>query len=96
MIAGKIEEFVEPGGTAAFPVVARYCGQALRTMGAASKAIIVISGLSESHENSAVHMRHTSSGQRTVKVCAEAETVTGPGRTPEMSAGTWRPRWLLE
>jgi hypothetical protein len=33
-------------------------------------------------------MRDTSSGQRTVKVCAEAETVTGPGRTPEMSAGT--------
>jgi hypothetical protein len=33
-------------------------------------------------------MRDVSSGQRTVKLSAEALTVTGPGRTPEMSAGT--------
>ena len=57
-------------------------------LGVASSAIIVIRGFSESNENSAVHMRDASSGQRTVKVAAEAETVTGPGRTPEMSAGT--------
>src|ERR1700693_5449475 len=50
--------------------------------------IFVMSGFSESNENSAVHLRDDSSGQRTVKVSAEAETVMGPGRTPEMSAGT--------
>ena len=33
-------------------------------------------------------MRDASSGQRTVMDSAEAETVIGPGRTPEMSAGT--------
>ena len=48
----------------------------------------MISGFSEFKENSAVHIRDASSGQRTVKVSAEAETVIGPGRTPEMSAGT--------
>ena len=40
--------------------------------------IIVISGLSGFSENSAVHVRDTSSGQRTVKVSAEAETFTSP------------------
>jgi len=47
-----------------------------------------MSGFSEFNENSAVHIREDSSGQRTVKVSAEVETVIGPGRTPEMSAGT--------
>src|SRR5580704_11674732 len=50
--------------------------------------IFVMSGFSGFNENSAVHMRDDSSGQRTVKISAEAETVIGPGRTPEMSAGT--------
>src|SRR5579872_1310650 len=50
--------------------------------------IFVMSGFSESNENSAVHVRDDSSGQRTDNVSADAETVMGPGRTPEMSAGT--------
>jgi hypothetical protein len=45
-------------------------------------------GFSEFKENSAVHMRDASSGQRTVKVSAEVATEMGPGRTAEMSAGT--------
>jgi hypothetical protein len=46
-----------------------------------------MSGLSEFNENSAVHPRDASSNQRTVSVSAEAETMTGPRWTPEMSTG---------
>lgn len=47
-----------------------------------------MSGFSEFNENSVVQIRDDSSGHRIVKVSAEAETVIGPGRTPEISAGT--------
>src|SRR5689334_11967733 len=57
-------------------------------MGVVPSPIFVMSGFSEFNENSAVHMRDISSGQRTVRVSEEAETVIGPGWTPEMSAGT--------
>src|SRR6185369_8140337 len=50
--------------------------------------MVVISGRSVSRENSALHMREASSGQRTVMDSVAAETVIGPGCTPEMSAGT--------
>src|SRR4051812_8515083 len=50
--------------------------------------IAVISGRSEFNENSALHMRCVSSGQRTVMDSDEAETVIGPARTAETSAGT--------
>jgi len=63
-------------------------GRGLRASEGVSFTILVISGFSEFSENSAVHVRDTSSGQRTVKDSAEAETLTGPCRTPEMSAGT--------
>src|SRR5690349_20556086 len=53
-----------------------------------SNPILVIRGFAVSRENSAVHMRDASSGQRTVKVSLLTETVTGPCLTPETSAGT--------
>jgi hypothetical protein len=52
-----------------------------------SKPILVISGFAESSENSAIHVRDASSGQRTVKVSEVAATTATPGRTPEISAG---------
>src|SRR5581483_11771708 len=54
----------------------------------APTAILVIRGFWVSSENSAVHMRDDSSGQRTVRVSAVVAIVTGPGRTAVMSAGT--------
>jgi hypothetical protein len=60
----------------------------LRTTAVEPTPITVISGLSEFKENSALQMRDASSGQRTVTDSVEADTVIGPGRTPEMSAGT--------
>src|SRR5690348_967799 len=48
----------------------------------------VMSGASVFSENSALHVRDASSGHRIVMDSAVAATVIGPGRTPEMSAGT--------
>ena len=74
--------------TALASVVFEGLGYAPRTTGVELTPIAVISGRSEFKENSAVQMRCVSSGQRTVMDSGEAETVIGPGRTAEISAGT--------
>src|SRR5215467_16243750 len=83
-LPGKSKNSSNPARPRRFPVVAQYCGQAFRTMGVVPTPIIVISGLSLFNENSAVHTRDASSGQRTVRLSAVAETVIDPGRTAEI------------
>src|SRR5690349_8684020 len=86
-VFGLSKNSSKPARPRRLPVAAQYCGEAFRTTALPSKPILVMTGFALSSENSALHVRDASSGQRTARLSAVADTVITPGRTPEISAG---------